>query len=166
MGVLMQRTAMTAGAIVAALATGAVLAVSGGAQTPGGQTIRLIERSGADKFVDVPPRADSDSDAGAGDQFLFRSSLFNSANQRAGKLQVVCTFTKGGQKPSGVCEGVFALGGGDLLFSARLSRSSTVNGAITGGTGVYAGARGTFSSVDLPGEDGGDPSIDTITLLP
>ena len=51
-------------------------------------------------------------------------------------------------------------------MSARLSADDETAGAVVGGTGAYVGARGTFSSVDRPGEAGGDPSDETITLLP
>jgi len=39
-------------------------------------------------------------------------------------------------------------------------------GSVVGGTRAYAGARGTFTSKDRPGEAAGDPSDDTLTLLP
>ena len=162
----MQRTAIIAGSVVAALATGGVLAVNGGAQAPTGQTIQLVEKGGSEKFVDVPPRARREFDASTGDTFLFSSGLFDGANKRAGKLDVRCDFTKGGRKPRGICDGVFALADGDLFITARLTTSDTVTGAVIGGTGAYTGARGTFTSVDRPGEKGGDPSDDTITLLP
>lgn len=161
----MRRTAIIAGSAVAALATAGVLAVSGGAQAPPGQTIQLVERGGTEKFVDVAPR--SNRAPSAGDAFLFSTPLFSSANQRSGTLDAKCAFTKGGARTArGVCEGVYALPDGDLYAVAKLSDSSTTTGAITGGTRAYAGARGTFQSVDLPGEKGGDPSNTTITLLP
>jgi hypothetical protein len=64
-----------------------------------------------------------------------------------------------------VCTGVYALSEGELHLQARLAEAD-VHGSVVGGTGAYAGARGTFRSVDRPGEAGGDPSDDTITLLP
>jgi len=50
--------------------------------------------------------------------------------------------------------------------SARLSADDTTSGVVVGGSGAYLGARGTFTSVDRPGEANGDPSDDTIKLLP
>ncbi len=154
-----------AGALVAALATGGVLAVSGGAEAPAGQTIAVVEKGGTEKFVDVAPRAKREFDPSSGDAFLFSSPLYNAANKRVGTLDVRCDFTKGGRTGRGICAGVFDLAGGDLLLSARLTISGSVTGAIVGGTGDYAGARGTFTSVDRPGGDNA-PSDDTITLLP
>lgn len=162
----MQRPAIIAAAVLTALATGGVLAVSGGAQAPTGRTIQLVEKPYTEKFIDVKPRARREFDASAGDAFVFSARLLDSANNRAGTLYARCDFIKGGRRFGGVCTGVFALGDGDLLLSARLSEADTVTGAIVGGTGAYANARGTFTSVDRPGEAGGDPSDDTITLLP
>jgi hypothetical protein len=161
----MRRTTIVAGSAIAALATAGVLAVSGGAQAPTGQTIQFVERGGSDKFVDVAPR--SNRAPSAGDSFLFSVPLYNAENKRIGTLDAKCSFTKGGNRTArGVCEGVFTLPDGDLYGAAKLSNSNTTLGVITGGTGGYAGARGTFRSVDRPGEGGGDPSDTTITLLP
>jgi hypothetical protein len=160
-----RRTTIIAGSAVAALAAAGVLAVSGGAEAPTGQTIQVVEKGGIEKFVDTAPRAKRAFDVSAGDAFLFSSPLFNAANKRVGTLDARCDFTKGGKTARGICEGVFDLADGDLLLSARVATSGNVTGAIVGGTGAYAGARGTFTSVDRPGGDNA-PSDDTITLLP
>jgi len=49
-------------------------------------------------------------------------------------------------------------------ITEREGQSDT--GSVTGGTGAYAGAHGTLTSTDRGGTAGGDPSDDTITLLP
>lgn len=157
----MRSTTIIAGSTVAALATAGILAVSGSAEAPTGQTIQLVEKSGIEKFVDTPPKAKRGFAPSVGDQFLFSYPLVDSANKRVGTLDARCGFTKGASKPRGVCDGVFALPGGDLLFSTRLDPTGNVKGAIVGGTAAYAGARGTFISVDTKGGD-----HDTITLLP
>ena len=52
---------------------------------------------------------------------------------------------------------------GTLVLQAMNSPGvATTTGAITGGTGAYANARGTFTSV----EDRKGNSADTITLVP
>jgi len=43
--------------LVAALATGAILAVGGGAQSPQGRTIELVTKNFRFKVVDNPPRS-------------------------------------------------------------------------------------------------------------
>lgn len=160
----MRRTTIVSAAAVAVLAAGGILAVSGGAQEPTGQTIQFSERGGNEKFVDVAPRAKRDFDASAGDSFLFSSRLFN-GTRRIGTLDARCSFTVGGRAARGTCVGVFALPDGDLHAAARLTTTNDTNGAIIGGTRAYAGARGTFKTVD-PGENSNQPSRTTITLLP
>ena len=111
----MRRTTIMAGSTVAALAAAGVLAVSGGAEAPAGQTIKVVEKGGTEKFVDVAPRAKRGFDASAGDAFLFSSPLFDAANKRVGTLDVRCDFSKGGRTARGICAGVFDLAGGDLI---------------------------------------------------
>jgi hypothetical protein len=159
----MRRIPIISAAVVAALATGGILAVSGGAQAPTGQTIQFSEKTITEKFVDAPPRARGEN-AGGGDMFLFSNQLRSAANKRVGTLDAKCTFTRGGRSARGLCEGVFALPDGDLYASARLSTANNTTGAITGGTRAYVGARGTFTTVDPPNERS-DPQT-TITLLP
>ena len=148
------------------LAGAGTLAVSGGAQQPPGETIQLVSKSGTFKFIDVAPRGRGPESGGAGDQFLFSAVLTTRAGKRVGRLDARCTITKGGAKTSGVCEGVYALAEGDIHLLARLKPEDDVTGAVVGGTGRYAGARGTFGSKDRPGDANGDPSDETITLLP
>ena len=64
--------------------------------------------------------------------------------------------------------GIYTLAGGEIHLLARLdvSEEGDTVGSIVGGTRAYAGARGTFISRDRRGERGGDPSDDTLTLLP
>ena len=128
----MRRTTIMAGSTVAALAAAGILAVSGGAEAPAGQTIKVVEKGGTEKFVDVAPRAKRGFDASAGDAFLFSSPLFDAANKRVGTLDVRCDFSKGGRPGRGICAGVFDLAGGDLILAARLTTSGTVTGAIIG----------------------------------
>jgi hypothetical protein len=160
-GAARRRATVIAGSAVAALATAGVLAVSGAAEAPTGQTISLIEKPGIEKFIDAPPRATRARPSSPGDQFMYSYPLVTGANARAGRIDARCTFTKGGRKASGICDGVISLADGDLLLAVRLKTEGDVNGAIVGGTGAYAGARGTFTSVETKGG-----AHDTITLLP
>jgi len=83
-----------------------------------------------------------------------------------GSLDARCSFTRGGQRMRGVCTGIYDLPDGEIHLSARLSADETTSGVVVGGSGAYLGARGTFTSVDRPGEANGDPSDDTVKLLP
>ncbi len=142
---------------------GAFLTSSGGAQGPGGQTIKLVTKGGKFKFIDHKPRARSEEDASAGDQFLLSSPTFK-GGKRVGRLNAACTFTLGGKNGRGICDGAYSLGDGAIFISVTL-RGESVSGAVVGGTGAYVGARGTFKSVDRKNTKG-DVSDDTITLLP
>jgi hypothetical protein len=57
------------------------------------------------------------------------------------------------------CNGIARISGSTLVFAATLSEGNT-EGAITGGSGIYAGARGTFVT-----EEGKGTSTVTVTLL-
>ncbi len=162
----MRRTAVLAGSVAIALATGGVLAVTGGAEAPSGTTLQYVTKGGVFKFVDAPPKAKGEEDASSGDSFLISSGVYSTSNKRVGSLDAHCSFTRGGRRLRGVCTGIYDLPDGEIHLSARLSAEDTTAGAVVGGTGAYVGARGTFKSVDRPGEAGGDPSDETITLLP
>ena len=162
----MRRTAVLAGSVAIALATGGVLAVTGGAEAPSGTTLQFVTKGGVFKFVDAPPKAKGEEDASSGDSFLISTPVYSRSNKRVGTLDAHCSFTRGGRRMRGVCTGIYDLPGGEIHASARLSADDDTAGAVVGGTGVYVGARGTFKSVDRPGEAGGDPSDETFTLLP
>lgn len=163
----MQRTAIIAGSVVAALATGGVLTVNGGAQAPTGQTIKLVAKNCQFKFNDVPPRSRGrEPRPGPGDTFANSCPAFNQAGARVGTIDAIATITKGGRAARGVGAGVYDLPGGNIYVSVLVvGQGSTTTGVITGGDGAYVGARGTLKSVDRPGEKGGDPNDHTITLV-
>jgi len=167
-GSFVHRTAIIAGSVVATLATGGLLAVNGGAQAPGGQTIKLVTKNFQFKAIDVAPRERSRESSGRGDSFVLSGVVTNEAGARTGSIDVTCTATVGGRNGRAVCDGAYSLREGAIYITTVFKNSSEGNviGAVIGGTRAYAGARGTFASVDRPGERGGDPSDETITLLP
>jgi len=154
---------------VAALGAGGIVAASGGAQgstTPATTKLELVAKDGSYKYVDHPPRARGDN-AGAGDQIMQSAPILNKDGAREGTFDTTCTFTTGGRKGHVVCHGTYALTNGDLHIMARVSNNDRrVSGSVVGGTRAYAGARGTFTSIDRPGDQRGNPRDDTITLLP
>ncbi len=166
----MRRATIVAGSVVAALTTGGILAISGGAQQPaGGQTLQLVTKNFRFKAIDVPPRARRNAEpSGTGDGFVISAVVTDRAGARRGSFDAKCTVTRGGRYGRALCEGAYALSEGEIFLQARFrfSDEGAVDGALVGGTRAYAGARGTFTSVDRPGEKGGDPSDDTLTLLP
>lgn len=160
----MRRNAVIAGSVIASLVTGAVLATTGGAQEQGGQTIKLVTKNARFNLVDHRPRTRGEN-FGIGDQFSISTPAFR-GGKRVGSLDAACFVTLGGKKGRGVCDGVYNLKDGDIYIAVRLRSSDAIGGAVVGGTGAYVGARGSFKSVDRKGNKGGDPSDDTITLLP
>ena len=81
-----------------------------------------------------------------------------------GKIRVVNTATKSASSKhfaaaGFICSGIAKIPGGTLVFAAELSEGNT-EGAITGGSGKYAGARGSFVS-----KEGKGSSTTTVTLL-
>lgn len=164
----MQRAAVVVGAVVAALATGGAVAVSGGAQAPGGETINLVTKNFEEKVIDGPPFERNPLSIGRGDRLVLEADVTDATGTRRGNFDVVCAATRGGSKGRLVCEGAYSLKEGALYLMTvfRNTGEGDVSGAIVGGTRAYAGARGTFTTIDRPGDKGGDPSDDTITLLP
>lgn len=165
----MKRTPIISAAVVAALATGGVLMVSGSsAQAPGGQTVNLVVKNYTFKPIDVPPRERNPENGGRGDSFVLSALVTDAAGVRKGTFDVVCTTTAGGRNGRSVCDGGYSLKEGAIYLTTVFKNSSEgdASGGIIGGTRAYAGARGTFVSVDRRGTAGGDPSDDTITLLP
>src|SRR4051812_26962508 len=146
---------------IAAVAVFAIVA-SSGAQAPGPQTLVLKEQSKGSKFTFVDAaRPFSKKRPSMGDYFVFTSPVSDAAGARQGELEVQCTITKASKKVSqevDLCQGVVNLKTGDIFLSARVKGEGTnVTGAVTGGTGAYANARGTFTSI-------GDPATDTLTF--
>jgi hypothetical protein len=80
-----------------------------------------------------------------------------------GRTHAACITTRGARdfrKSEMTCTGSIVLGDGTLLMQAHFPlKSGVVRGAITGGTGAYAGARGTFTS-----EQRDDGAFDTVNL--
>jgi hypothetical protein len=131
---------------------GVAFAASSGAQAPGSQTLTFKETEGNEgAFIDEKPLSKNGKPS-IGDSFAFSNNLSDSANKRVGKLQAVCTIVDvRGRTASQVCQGVAKLSGGDLYLEAAFTEGPNgppqIKGAITGGTGAYANARGTFTSV-------------------
>lgn len=164
----MRRTPVISTAVVAALATVGILAVSGGAETPDGQTINLVTKDFEYKAIDAPPLERDPESIGRGDRFVLAAVVTDTAGTRRGNFDAVCTATRGGRKGRVVCQGAYSLKEGALHLTTvyKSTGDGNASGVIIGGTRAYAGARGTFTSIDRPGEKGGDPSDDVVTLLP
>jgi hypothetical protein len=89
--------------------------------------------------------------------------IADSARRVLGKLHIDCVTTIGARdftKSTISCSGVVVLRNGSMTVQAVFRPDGApVRGAVTGGTGEYAGAKGTFASRQVRGG-----SIDTFTL--
>lgn len=136
-----------------ALLTGAVLAGAVVALGAGGEPATATAPSGALKLVvefdrdadardDLAPAGDS-----AGDQVMYADPVFNAANTRKiGRAMFVNTFQ---ESQSVLVAGALRLPDGTItLAGTMLSGKAQI--AVTGGTGRYAGAQGTYTLGNKP----------------
>ncbi len=145
MGITRLRVAAVTCGLVAS--AGLVTVVSSQAQAPGPPTgtLQLMqrERDARFRFLDVPPRRGERGRPNAGDGFIITGPVRDQAGQRAGRLQAVFVITNVRREQA---EGTatFLLTGGRITLSGAETRADVEDFAITGGTGRYAGARGTM----------------------
>jgi len=149
------------------VAMAACLAVrsSAEAQNPAGRTLTFSELDKGATFTHIRnTKTRSQSANLQGDVLAFTSPLVDAAGTRIGKLHAGCTTTVGARnftKSTVTCHGVVALRDGTLTFQGNVSPGvATTTGAITGGTGVYANARGVVVPKDTKAG-----ANDTITLV-
>jgi hypothetical protein len=152
-------------AVLALIAAAAGLRSSASAQAPPGRTLTLTELERGSTFTHIRNTKGAARNSNLqGDVLAFTNPLADASGARVGKLAVSCTTTTGARnflKSTLTCAGVATLGDGTLTLQANTSPSArTTTGAITGGTGAYANARGVFVS-----EEGRSGSQDTITLV-
>jgi hypothetical protein len=153
-------------ATAAAAAAAAVAVLSGAsAQAPTTRTLTLHELDKGATFVHVrnTPTKHRRSNL-LGDLIVFTNPVTDASGALVGRTHATCVTTIGAKdfrKSTFTCTAILHLRDGDLTgqFVAGAGTESTT-GAITGGTGAYANARGVIVSTHT---DAG--SDDTITLL-
>jgi allene oxide cyclase-like protein len=149
---LQRRTVALLG--VPALAAVAVALGSGAsAQDPGARTLTLKELEKGATFTHIRNTRTKSSQANPqGDVIVFSHLLADEAGNKVGKLSAGCPTTTGARnflKSTITCSGVLALRDGNLMIQANVKPgSSKTVGAVTGGTGAYANARGVFVARD------------------
>ena len=135
---------VTCAAIIGAVA----FVESSGAQQTGPPTGTLevgsLDRETRFKFVDNPPRSGDPARPSPGDLAIITGRLRDTANRRAGKLYAVFTRLAGKRRSVDQVRGTFVLEGGHIVVEGISRGGRTDNVAVTGGTGRYAGARGTL----------------------
>jgi len=157
---------VAAGLTAAAVATPVLAQSSGGAQT---LTFRELDKGSRFGYIDNPPRNKKHRRPvfSVGDQFALANPLAD-ASGKIGELRATCTVTKkapasnsGFNNGHPLCTGAFVLKGGTLFVETVDAGAKTTHGAVVGGTGAYAGARGTFTSTSTR-----TGSNDVVNLLP
>jgi hypothetical protein len=165
---LMKRLAVLAAVAVTASIVAAVLATGGSAQ-PGSRTLTFTERSKGEtfRFIDLPPRSGlrrgPPTRISPGDEFVFGNTLLDSAGRRAGRIEGHCKALRAGRRFERVRFGCFAharLTGGTLSLTIDLTLiQGPLRGEVTGGSGAYEGANGSFTS------RGERPTVDTFHIV-
>ena len=153
--------------IVLALVAALVAAVATSAAAVKPQTINLLEVStsfvgtgGLDESFSSPPKV--------GQGFVIGSDFYKWKGTKRGAhygtLEVVCTFTKVGEKPgqeSDFCSGAALLPGGQIALAGVIKQSKGFDVPIVGGTGVYAGARGYVRVKEISDTNSADTFVIT-----
>jgi hypothetical protein len=168
----MRRTTRATGVLI--LAATAITATSGSAQTPGARTITFFEdgKDGTFAFIDNRPHSpvpNPDSPRARfslGDQAAFSERLLDrQGGKAAGRVFATETVVAGSRFPNvtNLIHAVFRLADGQIVVDAAVDERhpDKVRAAVTGGTGAYEGARGTFTT--RPGKAG---NTDQVVLLP
>jgi hypothetical protein len=134
---------------IALVAVGALAlsAAPAGAKTHG-HTITIKARSQIEhaQVVDNAPAGDS-----AGDMLVFTEQLFDTRGKRIGSDAASCVRLF---DATWLCTGVYKLPGGQVMVQLlQPGPTGTYDQAITGGTGRFAGARGTVTVAQQSGGD-------------
>jgi soluble lytic murein transglycosylase-like protein len=112
--------------------------------TPTG-TLQMVLRPQSFSFVDNPPKRSGDGPPSPGDASITGYRVFDATGaKRLGRAQFVCVATDRRSQHE-QCTGTIALPDGQIA-----TQGDADNVAIVGGTGAYAGARGTATGQDHP----------------
>lgn len=166
----LKHTSVIAAAAAAALSAAVAVPALTGAQSPPARTITLQERVQTAVGDDVAPKSkrgpimSPTGRVSVGDRLVVRQAVFNTSRKRIGKLYTDCTGV-GPTKPlfggaTLLCTVTYKLSDGEIVAAGAVSLKR-FEIPIIGGTGAYAGARGTVKTVK-PAK--GFDSADVITI--
>jgi hypothetical protein len=104
-----------------------------------GQQIKVVERPAGETTVDLGKKGDS-----AGDLLVFSNEIFDAANKiRMGSDQGYCVRIAAGK--SWECIWTLMLKAGQITVEGPFMDEGDSLFAVTGGTGEYAGAKGSMT---------------------
>jgi hypothetical protein len=144
-------SALVLAAIVASLVSGA------SAQDPATATLTFKTLDKGSTFKHVRNTKPSSPQANpTGDVIVFTNPVADGSRNVVGTLYAECTTTKGARnflRSTTTCTAVIDLRNGTLTLQANSKPGvPTTTGAVTGGTGPYANARGVFVADDRSGD--------------
>ena len=145
-------------ALVSCCALLAAFAPAASAIAPVQIEFKEPEKGGTFTFVDQAPKTTFGKHGqpkliSAGDELIITNPVLEDG-KKIGHLQATCTATKTSDNfftASFECLGTYVLKGGTLVASTTFGSGKSKEGAILGGTGVYAEARGTFVTTEHKG---------------
>jgi allene oxide cyclase-like protein len=149
---------------VGALLAYGVLGTSASGQGTAPATLTFKELDKGSTFIHIRNTKTRSTRANSmGDLLAFTNPVADRSGRRIGKLAITCTTTTGARnflRSTATCAGVVTLRDGTITVQANIRpNKTTTTGAVTGGTGVYANARGVVVSKQTSG------SPDTITTI-
>jgi hypothetical protein len=135
-------------AVAACASAGVALADADGPATPASAPpsgeLQIVLRPAAFHFADLPPKRSGDGPPSPGDASIITYRVADASGAKLGRAQFVCVAVdRRGRHEQ--CSGTIALPDGQLA-----TQGDAENVAIVGGSGAYAGARGTATGEDHP----------------
>jgi hypothetical protein len=126
------------------------------AAAPPAGSLQVVLRPQSFQLADLPPKRSGDGPPSPGDASITTYRVFDASGaKRLGRAQFVCTAVdRRGEHEQ--CSGTIALPDGQIA-----TQGDAENVAVVGGSGAYAGARGSAT-----GEDHADGVDVTLSFLP
>ena len=139
--------AVACGLVAIGVLTMAVGSTAAQQPIPPTGTLELMQRAGDVSFrqIDVPPFQGPRQRPNRGDGAVISGAVRNEAGSRVGRVQAVGVLTNVRREQAEIVSATFLLRGGRIMASGADTRARVDDFAITGGTGRYAGARGTLT---------------------
>lgn len=141
-----KRLALLAPAVaVAGVALAVGAAALPAAAAPHGRTLHYTATFTSNTSIDLGRKGES-----SGDRSTDVATL-KAHGRTVGTLVQDCALIRPGRHSLALCEGAFRIGGSTIFVStAPRADAATLQGAVVGGTGRFAGAAGTFDAVPGP----------------
>ncbi|HYZ28729.1 MAG TPA: hypothetical protein VE570_06705 [Thermoleophilaceae bacterium] len=146
------RTGVVLGSLSAAAAAAALAASGSAASGVGATTFKLDFEPSHAHFIDAAPRRGMNHPT-PGDLLIGASRVFDQSGKTVlGHTSEICTITTAGSHMTCGLDVTMELARGMLVVSGAADPTHTPwRAAVVGGTGAYAGARGTMTVTDARG---------------